>query len=65
MMRGLVSPETVFIDPAEELVSEISRWKLAPGDETIFLTSGDTAKMKKAAGSAFGVTINEARKIRL
>lgn len=65
IMRGLVSRETVFIDPADELVGEISRWKLAPGEETIFLTSGDTAKMKKAAGSAFGVTINKVKRVTL
>jgi glutamate racemase len=65
IMRDFVSPETVFIDPAEELVSEISRWKLAPGEETIFLTSGGTAKMKKAAGSAFGVAINKVKKVTL
>jgi glutamate racemase len=65
VMRGLVSPETVFIDPAEELVREISRWKLPRGDEAIFLTSGDTAKMKKAAGRAFGVTINKVMKVAL
>ena len=65
IMRGLVSPKTVFIDPADELVREIGRWKLASGDETIFLTSGDTAKMKKAAGSAFGVTINKVKRVTL
>jgi glutamate racemase len=65
IMRDLVSPETVFVDPADELVREISRWNLAPGEETIFLTSGDPAKMKKAAGSAFGVTINKVKKVTL
>ena len=65
IMRGLVSPDTVFIDPAEGLVREIGRWNLAPGDGTVFLTSGDTAKMKKAAGCAFGVTIKEAKKVTL
>lgn len=65
IMRDLVSPGTVFVDPAEELVRQISRWKLSPGDETIFLTSGDTAKMKKAAASAFGVTINKVKNVTL
>ena len=65
VMRDIVSPETVFVDPAEELVSEVIRWKLSPGDEAVFLTSGDTAKMKKAAGSAFGVTINKVKKVTL
>jgi glutamate racemase len=65
VMRGLVSPETVFIDPADELVSEISRWNLPRGDEAIFLTSGDTAKMKEAAGNAFGVIINKVKKVKL
>jgi glutamate racemase len=65
IMRSLVSPETVFIDPAEELVSEVRAWKLVRGGEAIFLTSGDTAKMKKAASSAFGVTLNKIRKVAL
>lgn len=63
VMRDIVSPETVFVDPAEELVREIIGWKLAPGDEAVFLTSGDTAKMKKAAQAAFGVVIDEVDRV--
>lgn len=61
----IVSPDTQFIDPAEQLVSDVKRWKVTPGDESVFLTTGDAAKMKKAARNAFGVEIDTVTKIRL
>lgn len=63
VMRGLVSKETVFIDPAEELVEEIGKWNLLTRDECLFLTSGDAKEMKRAARAAFGVEIDGAKSV--
>jgi hypothetical protein len=52
------APNVRFIDPAEELVREISHQKISDGsgrDE--FLTTGSTAGMKRAAKTAFGVIV--------
>ncbi len=60
VLRQFVSGETVFIDPAAELVSRIRRWKLPAmtgNGHDRFLTSGDPARMKAAAFQAFGVKI--------
>lgn len=62
LLRNFVSPQTVFVDPAEELVNEVKKWKLPTEGESIFLTSGDTAAMQKAAQAAFGVRIDRAKK---
>jgi glutamate racemase len=63
VLKDLVSPGTVFIDPAEELVREVKKWKLPAGAEPIFLTSGDVKAMRIAAKAAFGVEIDDAKKI--
>ena len=60
LLSEFVSAETVFIDPAAELVSRIRRWNLNAtrrNGHDRFLTSGDPAKMKAAAFQAFGVKI--------
>jgi glutamate racemase len=57
-MKDLVSPETLFIDPAPALLDAIDSWPLTPGGEDIFLTSGDAEAMKIAARTAFGVHIH-------
>jgi glutamate racemase len=59
VLRDFVSPETIFIDPAEELVAEVKKWDLSIEGESIFLTSGDPAAMQKAADAAFGVRIDK------
>lgn len=63
VLREIVSSKTIFIDPAEELVREMKKWKLPLGGDPVFLTSGDAKAMKKAAKAAFGVEIDSARKI--
>lgn len=62
LLRDFVSENTVFIDPAEELVNEVKKWKLPTEGESIFLTSGNAAAMQEAARAAFGVRIDGARK---
>jgi glutamate racemase len=63
LLREFVSPATIFIDPAEELVREVKKWKLAVDGGSIFLTSGDAKRMKRAAKAAFDVEIDGARKV--
>lgn len=65
VLRAIVSPGTKFIDPAEQVVSDVKRWKLTAGGDSVFLTTGDAAKMKKAARNAFGVEIDVVKKIKL
>jgi glutamate racemase len=63
LLKEIVSPSTVFIDPAEELVREVKNWRLPTDGESMFLTSGDEKSMKQAAKTAFGVAIDGARKV--
>ncbi len=63
LMKDLVSPQTIFIDPAEQLLSDISKWKLPEGGKDIFLTSGDVNAMKSSALKAFGCEISQASNI--
>jgi glutamate racemase len=63
LLKELVSPATVFIDPAEELVREVKKWKLPSHGESVFLTSGDAKGMERAAIAAFGVEIDGVRTI--
>jgi glutamate racemase len=53
ILKEFVSPKTVFIDPAGELVNIIMRWPLPREGMDLFLTSGDPEKMKTAAFNAF------------
>lgn len=65
VLKEFVSHDTVFIDPAGELLSKINRWNLdndhngnrAARKADRFLTTGDPEKMKAAAFRAFGVKI--------
>lgn len=63
LMKDFVSPETVFIDPAEQLLAAISNWNLETGGEDIFLTSGDAKAMKASAMTAFACEIAEPEKV--
>jgi len=63
VLKEYVSPKTIFIDPAEEVVREVGRWNLSPGGTDRFLTSGDPEGMKLAAFNAFGTRIKSARKV--
>src|SRR4030095_11933874 len=36
VMKEFVSAETVFVDPAAELVKQTARWKIAPGTDKFF-----------------------------
>lgn len=63
ILKEFVSRETIFINPAAELVNKIKRWRLPVGGEDTFLTTGDPRKMQTAAFKAFGTRINCIRKI--
>ena len=62
VLKEFVSPETIFIDPAGELVSRVKRWNVPVGGSDLFMTSGDPEKMKIAALNAFGVKIKKVQK---
>jgi glutamate racemase len=52
------APKVKFLDPAEELIAVIKRQKISRSNgRDEFLTTGNTATMKKAAKRAFHVTI--------
>ena len=63
ILQRHVSSETVFIDPAADLVKKIACWKLNGVGDDLFLTSGDTRAMKTAAKSAFGVEIERVESV--
>lgn len=62
-MKLFVSSETIFVDPATDLVSGITKWKLPVSGTGVFMTTGDVNAMKKSSESAFGVSINDVQKI--
>jgi glutamate racemase len=57
VMKEFVSTQTEFVDPAYALVDRIGKWKIPAGGSDVFLTSGNSVNMKKAASNAFGVEI--------
>jgi glutamate racemase len=63
LMKEAVSEDTVFVDPAEELVSRIGRWELPIGGADWIFTSGDPQNMKGAALLAFGVGFKRVVKV--
>ncbi|MEQ1642085.1 MAG: aspartate/glutamate racemase family protein [Pyrinomonadaceae bacterium] len=65
LLKGLVSAQTQFIDPAHSLVKKISKWKSEAGGVDEFLTSGDPKAMKRSAKLAFDVEIKHIAKIRI
>ena len=66
VLRDAVSSQTKFLDPANDLVDRIVRWKKIGGDGSdLFLTTGDPSAMKRAARAAFGCEIRRATKVKL
>jgi glutamate racemase len=63
ILKDFVSNETVFIDPADELVSKIKHWKLPAGSVNNFLTTGEPEKMQLAAVNAFSIRIKAVERI--
>lgn len=63
VLRKSVSPDTVFIDPAAEMVKIVRRWRLPAAGRDEFLTSGDPDAMRRAAKNAFGVTLQKPRAV--
>ena len=63
VLKQFVSNETVFVDPAAELVSRIRRWHLPFGEGDTILTTGDPEKMAAAALIAFGVDFKKITKL--
>lgn len=63
VIKTIVSPETVLIDPAEELIKTIAVWDLPANGKDIFLTSGDAGQMKISAFNAFGTKIEKVEKV--
>jgi glutamate racemase len=63
ILKEFVSPKTVFIDPAGELVNRIKRWPLTRGGTDLFLTSGDPEKMKIAAFKVFGSKLRNVEQV--
>lgn len=63
VMKEAVSEDTVFVDPAAELVKRIRQWNLPFGEADTILTTGDPEKMAAAALIAFGVDFKKIRKV--
>lgn len=57
VLTDFVSADTVFIDPANELVKTVEKWKLSKSGEQRFFSTGDPKAMKRSAQKAFGVVI--------
>ncbi len=53
VMKDCVSPKTIFIDPAAELVKRTELWELPTRGTDVFCTTGDPVQMKNAAENAF------------
>jgi glutamate racemase len=66
LLRECVSRQTFFIDPAPALVNSLGKWKLRESKgEDLYLTTGDTNKMKLAAKAAFDWDIKSAKQVRI
>jgi glutamate racemase len=63
ILRRFVSSETVFIDPAPQLVDRVTKWGLSPGGEDLYLTTGDPENMRRSARAAFSWQIGSVRKV--
>ncbi len=65
VMKDLVGDNVVFIDPVSALVNVVQGWDIPPGGGDIYLTTGNSAKMRAAAAAAFDWRIEHAEKIKL
>lgn len=63
VLREFVAEDTVFINPAGALVTQIKGWQLPTSGSDVFFTTGDGAQMKHAAWRAFGCRIETASRI--
>ncbi|MBK7394353.1 MAG: aspartate/glutamate racemase family protein [Chloracidobacterium sp.] len=63
VIRQYVSSQTKLIDPAEDLVKKVGKWRPESSGNDVFLTTGDAVAMKRAARNAFGVEIGKATKL--
>ena len=68
LLKDCLAKETVFIDPAAELVSRVAKWRLPreqneSGRTDRFLTSGQPDKMRIAASNAFGIEIKNVESV--
>jgi glutamate racemase len=57
LLAEYVSSDTIFIDPANEVVKIVERLKWPQERDDVFFTTGDPATMKGSARKAFGVEI--------
>jgi len=64
LLKEFVSEGTVLIDPSNELVKRLKPMSIKK-DKDIFLTSGSSERMKKAAMNAFGVSIKDVRRVNI
>lgn len=62
-LSQFVSPQTRLIDPANELVRKVRRWKIPTDGSAVFLTSGNDIEMKTAAFDAWGVKLNQIMRV--
>lgn len=65
LLKDLLAPETVLIDPADELVRGIRRWPLSTAEVDRFLTTGEPNKMTMAASKVFGTETGSVEKVRI
>ncbi|MCD9189389.1 MAG: aspartate/glutamate racemase family protein [Pyrinomonadaceae bacterium] len=65
VIKTIVSPKTVLIDPAEELIKKIAVWDLPQNGKDVFLTSGNAEQMKISAFNAFGTKIPRVGKVKI
>ena len=63
VLKDFVSEETVFIDPASELVDKIAEWNLPSSGADIFYTTGNAENMQNAANNVFNVKIEKVERI--
>ena len=63
VMKNFVSPDTVFVDPAAELVKRTANWEFSLGGTDLFYTSGDTIQMKMAAWNGFGCKMGIVKRV--
>lgn len=63
VIKDFISPHTILIDPAGELVKVVKKWNLTSGGKDIFYTTGDAKTMQKSARNAFNVDIRAVKKV--